>query len=157
MPLVCCLLHQSTKNGLLISSNRPVWHCPWWKCSLSSGQWLPDLSPRCGVPAATEFVWAGEGNAAGRHKQTQVRGLKRTGLLILQRGLVLVVTATLSPLQKLRCPGDSELTSMQHFFPLSLPKSLSLVEALRAPLLPGSSLPAKVLGPTAGKECLLKG
>lgn len=46
---------------------------------------------------------------------------------------------------------------MQHFFLLSLPKSLSLVEALRAPLLPGSSLPAKVLGPTAGKECLLKG
>lgn len=45
-------------------------------------------------------VWVGKGNAAGRYKHTQVRGLGRMGLLILQRSLVLVVTATLSPLQK---------------------------------------------------------
>lgn len=98
--LVWCLSHQSTKNGLFLSSNGPIWHFPGWKCSLGSGQWLPDLSPGHSISAAAEDVWAGKGNAAGRYKQTQVRGLERTGLLILQRSLVLVVTATPSPLQK---------------------------------------------------------
>lgn len=58
--------------------------------------------------SVAEVVWAVKGNASGRYKQIQVRGLERTGLLILQRGLVLVVTATPSPLQKPQCPGDSE-------------------------------------------------
>lgn len=63
-------------------------------------QWLPDLSPGHSIAAAAEDVWVRKGNAAGRYKQTRVRGLERMGLLILQRSLVLVVTATSSPLQK---------------------------------------------------------
>lgn len=45
-----------------------------------------------------EAVWAEEGNASGRYKQTR-EGPAENGLLILQRALALV-TVTLSPLQK---------------------------------------------------------
>lgn len=47
-----------------------------------------------------EAVWAEKGNALGRYNKFK-RWAQRERPLILQRVLALVVTATLSPLQKL--------------------------------------------------------
>lgn len=73
------------------------------------------------------------------------------------QGLVLVVTATLSPLQRPQCPEDLRVDINSALLPpSSLPKSLGSVEVL-GPLSPSFDTLCKVLEPTAGKECLLRG
>lgn len=63
-------------NGLFISSNIPIWHFPWWKCGLGSGQGLPDLSLGQGIT----FCCRGCMGCEGKHlRQVQTDSSERPG------------------------------------------------------------------------------
>lgn len=140
------------------SSSRPVWRLTWCK-------WSPGPQPVAGRPAPQAWhppcrrgAVGWEGKRCGQVHTNSSEGPGADGALttsegpgpggdsysgstskaLLPRGLRVDINAALLPCSPIQIPGSS-------------------AEALRAPLLPGSPLPAKVLGPTAGEECLLKG
>lgn len=85
-------------------------------------------------------------------------GPAEEGLLILHRGLVLVVTAAPVHFKSSDALGIERADIREALLPLVLPAQIPpFHRGSQAPLLESSPLPIKVLGPLAGKECLLKG
>lgn len=81
-------------------SNSLTWPAPWWLGGLGTGQGLLEPSPGQGVPLLQRERLCGlRREILGRYNKLK-RWAQREWLLILQRVLALVVTATLSPLQK---------------------------------------------------------
>lgn len=89
-----CLLDQGFQTASLGS---PRGGCVGWAWARGCPR-SPHLD-KGSLSAEGEAVWAEEGNALGRYNKLKKRA-QREWLLILQRVLALVVTATLSPLQK---------------------------------------------------------
>lgn len=98
-------------------------------------------------------VWAGEGNAAGRYTQTQVRGPGEDEAFNTSEGpgpygdSYHKFNSNAPMPQGLRVDINAALLSC------SPARNPQFRRGFWAPLLPGSPLPAKVLGPTGGKEC----
>lgn len=122
-------------NGLLISNNTPIWHFPWWKCGLGSGQGLLDLSLGQGIT----FCCRGCMGCEGKHlRQVQTNSSERPGedgAFSTSEGPGPCGDSYPESTSKAPMPwGLRELTSMQHFCPRPPCPNPSVQQRLSGPL-----------------------